>query len=187
MLKILSILVIVGGVVLMLASPLLGVAFIALGIILPIWDKKRKAASPSSIQRERRTYNIAGLYYRKEALSEIAEESEEYGYSKKKIIDNDLEDEEIFKYSYPTFGKLQKDPENEHDKNAVKVLCGGVHVGFIPLDKAVEVGEIIDTKKIINVFVSIEGGEYRYYDSVDEKIKEGESEYSGTVTVEFAL
>lgn len=186
MVKILSILIILGGVVLMLASPVLGLVFIAIGAGLLIVTKKSKqAAKPAA--RERRTYDIAGVNYCEDALEEIAEESEEYGYSKKKIIDNDLEDEEIFKYSYPTFGKLQKDPENEHDKNAIKVLCGGVHVGFIPAKKAVEVGEIMDTKKIVNVSVFIEGGEYKRYGSDAEEMEKGEKPFSGSVTVEYEV
>lgn len=181
MVKLLSILIIVGGVVLMLISPALGLFFVALGALFIFLTRKPKKGK----ETETRTYDIAGLSYHEEDLANIAQKSEEYEYTKKQIIDNELEDEKLYKYTFPSFGKLEKDPQNEHDKNAVKVLCGGVHIGFIPAKNAVEVSEIMDKKKITRVFIAIDGGEYRLYDSDSNTITRGEDRYAGLVRLEF--
>lgn len=184
MVKLLSILIIVGGVVLMLANPLLGLFFVAFGVVLILLSRKN-AKAPATKETEARNYDIAGLAYHEDDLAEIAQETEEYEYTKKQIINDELEDEKLYKYSFPAYGKLEKDPQNEHDKNAIKVFCGGVHVGFIPANKAVEVGEIMDTKKIRNVFVAIDGGEYRLFDSDSGSITRGKDSYSGIVRIEY--
>lgn len=154
--KALAILLILGGIVLVLASPALGVAFALLGVVIFAAAKKKKAPAPPT---ERRTYDLAGVNYRETELMEIAEKADDGEY----------------KYTFPTFGKLLPDPENEHDPNAVKVLVGGVHVGFIPAKDAQEVKALLPRVKDVSVF--IEGG--------PRTDGEPDDIYSGVVNVEL--
>ena len=184
--NILSIVVAVLGVVLALVSPAVGIAFAVLGVALFVWNKKTIAKKKEAQRpRERKTYDIAGIKYHENELLEMSTESEEYGMSKAKIIDEGKEDEHIYKYDFPSSAKLEKDPENEHDKNAVKVIVGGRLVGFIPAKDAVEVGEILETKEVESINAFIEGGPYKVYDSNSEEIEKGEEPFSGIVTVVF--
>lgn len=184
--NILSIVVAVLGVVLALVSPAVGIFFVVLGVALFVWNKKTIAKKKEAQRpRERKTYDIAGLNYHEKDLLEMSSESEEYGMPKSKIIDEGKQDEHIYKYDFPTSAKLEKDPENEHDKNAIKVLVGGRLVGYIPAKDAVEVGEILATKAVESITAYIEGGPFKVYDSESEEIEKGEEPFSGIVTVVF--
>ncbi|MBX3490858.1 HIRAN domain-containing protein [Parvibaculum sp.] len=46
---------------------------------------------------------------------------------------------------------VEADPENEFDRNAVKVMHGDQHVGFIPKGPNVEVGAMIAENRIVAV------------------------------------
>ncbi len=38
---------------------------------------------------------------------------------------------------------LEREPTNEYDPYAVKVICGGLHIGYVPRDLAAMVGNLI--------------------------------------------
>lgn len=46
---------------------------------------------------------------------------------------------------------LAPEPTNQHDPNAVKVLLGEEHVGFVPRDVAPEIGALIRADRIVRV------------------------------------
>jgi hypothetical protein len=46
---------------------------------------------------------------------------------------------------------VEPDPDNEYDPNAVKVMHGDMHVGFIPKAKNVEVGALIRGGRLVAV------------------------------------
>lgn len=51
---------------------------------------------------------------------------------------------------------FQREPENRHDSNAVKVLCDGVQVGYIPAGSARMAADWIDGGKRLLGFVTEE-------------------------------
>lgn len=183
---ILSAVIVLAGVFFLLITPVAGAVFIVLGIVLIVWQSRvMKQKKEKARPRVRKSYDIAGLAYHEEVLDEIRTESDDYAMSAKKVKEADREDERIYKYDFPTFAKLEKDPTNEHDKNAIKVLVGGHVIGFIPAKDAVEVGGILDQKKIESISALIEGGPYKQYDSDSEEFETGEEHYSGIVTVVY--
>lgn len=53
---------------------------------------------------------------------------------------------------------LEPEPTNEYDPNAVKVLNGGVHVGYVPRDLAPEIGDLIAQGRVERVVRRGNGG-----------------------------
>ena len=43
--------------------------------------------------------------------------------------------------------ELRRDPDNEHDPNAIAVLAGGEQIGWVPREIAAEIGPAIDVGK----------------------------------------
>lgn len=100
----------------------------------------------------------------------LGEENDKYSLSKTEIISSGLEDEHIDKFLFDSFQVgLEKDPDNPHDKHAVKVLLDGEHVGFIPSESSAHVTKLIDNSQIDDLDAKVVGGPYKYYDS-DEDI-----------------
>lgn len=62
---------------------------------------------------------IAGVSYRPGAADRLAE----------------LDDGDVL--------ELEREPDNPHDENAVKVMHDGFHVGYVPRDLAPEIGKLI--------------------------------------------
>lgn len=59
--------------------------------------------------------------------------------------------------------KFEKDPKNEHDPNAIKIIAGSsmidmVLIGYIPQDINEKFAWLIDNKKIYNINLTIIGG-----------------------------
>lgn len=129
-------------------------------------------------------YDIAGVNYHAENfLESLGAENEEYFYSKKKIFDEIGTDEKIYKYDIATIPVTIVAEENEHDKNALRIECGGVLVGYVPKDKTAEVKELLYSGEKLNIKVYIFGGEYKLLTDADSfedsEIIEGEEAYYG--------
>ena len=60
---------------------------------------------------------------------------------------------------------LKKEPNNKYDEFAVKVLCYGVLLGYIPQEDSEFVTNLIDTKTIKKIIVSNAGdGKFNFWD-----------------------
>lgn len=82
--------------------------------------------------------------------------------------------EDVFLGDYITF---EKDPTNKHDKNAIKVFVNMPngerhHIGHVPKDINVKVGELMDSKSIKSIDAYFVGGKIKEVDYDDEKDKE---------------
>lgn len=59
--------------------------------------------------------------------------------------------------------KFEKDPKNEHDSNAIKIMAGSSLIdmnliGYIPKDKNKSFAKLMDQGKIYNINLTITGG-----------------------------
>lgn len=80
--------------------------------------------------------------------------------------------------------RLEKEPDNEYDKNAIKVILNDFSkIGYIPKEKTLQVGKLIDDNKILSMYFSITGGKYKLWDGED--IETDEEEYSVTLTINY--
>ena len=120
------------------------------------------------------SFYVAGISYReKDVINNLFEENDYYSMTKKELVEIDYTDERIFKY-IPSFSsvRLEPDPDNEYDKNAIKVLLDDVHIGFVPKEKTTRVANILKRDPVISC--SLYGGPYKIIveDYDDEKEKE---------------
>lgn len=78
--------------------------------------------------------------------------------------------------------RFEKEPENEHDKNAIRVMIKGMGtVGYVPKDRNISFAEIIDTKEIKKVVANVSGGNYKLWDG--EELETDREDYTILITV----
>ena len=108
-------------------------------------------------------FHVAGISYRdQKEIEDLLTENEEYDFGKKKIVEEGLEGKKIYRYDiYYESANLVPDPENSHDPNAVKVITGGVFVGYVPAKKVKEVTELINNNPDSKIKCEIYGGPYK--------------------------
>lgn len=78
----------------------------------------------------------------------------------------------IYRYTYvdrPV--KLIFEPQNPNDRNAIKVLIAGEHVGYIGRNENLHVGDILKHHEIKYIYASFKGGEYKMLVEDNEIIK----------------
>ena len=95
-------------------------------------------------------HHVAGTYYKKEEILELAEENPDYFCTKKELEEMVDSYEKIYEYSFfPGKVELIEEPDNEHDPNAIKVMIDNVHVGYIKKSSCSHVKKLIHEDKIV--------------------------------------
>lgn len=88
-------------------------------------------------------------------------EIREYGYDR------------VYKYAHfdtKNFS-LESEPENEYDKNAIKVLVNGIHIGYVPKENAKVLIEFIKKpKNTTGGTLKIIGGIFKEFNYLEDKI-----------------
>ncbi|WP_332058360.1 HIRAN domain-containing protein [Streptococcus canis] len=101
------------------------------------------------------SFFVAGVNYRKSNLKK-AKEWLEYSYDYDEYKNDGYFNPQRYEY-YTQMVYLEREPNNEFDKNAIKVLINNIHVGYIPKKKAKKIAKLIDN-----------GYNYRAELSIDE-------------------
>ncbi|QHA20667.1 hypothetical protein GPA05_22995 [Bacillus toyonensis] len=69
-----------------------------------------------------------------------------------------------------------KDPDNEFDKNAIKVIVNlddkEFHIGHVPKKQNVEIGKLLESESITSISANFVGGKTKSVDYDDEKDKD---------------
>lgn len=101
---------------------------------------------------------VAGTYYHMAAIQRLAVANPEWRKSGKTLAAEGRAMEEIPHYLYKNSPvELVPEPKNPHDKNAIKVMIAGEHVGYISRDENVHVGSLLQSKRITGVTAEISG------------------------------
>lgn len=119
-------------------------------------------------------YRVAGTSFRSDAIASLGEENDDYGASKRYLIDEDMIDKEIYQLQFhPEKVELVPEPDNKYDPNAIKVIVDGVHVGYIKKGSCAHVKKLLDEDRILNITCKIGGGKFKIitedYDPEKEK------------------
>lgn len=121
-------------------------------------------------------YKVAGISFQEDVIiKQLAEENDDYQMTKKEFIEEDLEDERVYKYDFPySTAELVPEPDNEYDPNAVAVKVDGVRIGYVPKGKAKAVKKLIADPLYMETRVEINGGPYKLLKSEwdDDKDKD---------------
>lgn len=108
------------------------------------------------------TFYVAGVYYYEENIKKLANVNPDWKLSPKKVVEIGKSEKRIFHYNYVNRPvKLQPEPGNEHDKNAIAVFIAGELVGYISRTDNVRVKDILQNREVKSVSGFIGGGEYK--------------------------
>lgn len=209
--KYLGIFLVILGVVMAIDLPLQGVISIVLGVYLIRREKNKKQEQPQVYTEpaqqkpqddgmivevrhqsqpkqstKKETIRVAGISFYTDAVESLGFENEEYHYNKRKIIDEYLEDEKIWQYSFaPEQLEFVSEPENKYDPNAIAVYIDGKQIGYVEKELTAHIREIMENEKLVSATCDIVGGKYKMYDSVEEEIVRGEINYGARITLEI--
>lgn len=188
-----------GGLLLMIAQPMLGVLFALLGIAFLIYGikYKKKITTAKEYEMSSTTYKeyiaqteekyhtilVAGFDHFQNALSSLlTEPNPDYDINKSEWLDYYSEydeDDRIYMYEksqYPVH--LQAEPDNPYDINAVKVFAGDTFIGYLPRGSFPEVSEYASIDGV-QTYVEIFGGKYKYleHDAEEDYLDTFEDKY----------
>lgn len=80
--------------------------------------------------------------------------------------------------------RFEKEPENEYDKNAIKVMIKGMGtIGYVPKNKNILFGKILEAQELKQVTANILGGEYKLWNG--KTLKNDRDDYSVTITINY--
>ncbi|MFK4412904.1 hypothetical protein ABH961_001441 [Bacillus sp. RC251] len=136
------------------------------------------------------TFNIAGVTFDNDKgkdiqplLRRIARAiAKEYdiesygGYTNKELLEIWGEASEFEDVEFGDYISFIKDPDNEFDKNAIKVIVNldgkEFHIGHVPKKQNVEIGKLLDSESITSISANFVGGKTKSVDYDDEKDKD---------------
>lgn len=185
-----SIVIIASGLLMLIVNPVTGIIFIALGIFF-LWYSKRykkkpKKAEPAEepVSTKEETIRVAGISNYTDAVLALGHDNDEYEYSKKQIIENGMEDEEIYQYFFRTFpAKFVYEPENPHDSNAIAIYVANEKIGYVKRGETAHVRELIESGKLDSAYCDIDGGPFKRYDSESETMETKDLNFGASVTM----
>ncbi len=139
-------------------------------------------------------FNVVGVKYRDKqditnALKYISENtwSDRYQGMSNKEIEESFE--KIYKFSNFSTSDftLEPEPNNEFDRNAIKVMINNFCIGYIP---RIEANQIINFINIMDKYslkgtVSITGGPFKHYDYTSDKVVSQNSELGFSIYLEI--
>lgn len=164
------------------------------------WAKKqeaeaaaKEAAGAQAASGPRATFErhkVAGTTYHLDAIMELAEDNPDYDMTKREIIDECMEEERIYQYTFPDGPvELVDEPDNEHDPNAIKVIVAGQHIGYIKRGSTGRIHKLQRSGRVLGVTAEIYGGKYKIVRSVEEyqmqryELDRDETDYGAAIEV----
>lgn len=80
--------------------------------------------------------------------------------------------------------RFEKEPENEYDKNAIRVIIKGMGtVGYIPKNINISFGKILENEEIKDITANLSGGEYKLWNG--KRLESDREDYSVTLTINY--
>ncbi|MGH1327115.1 HIRAN domain-containing protein [Bacillus pretiosus] len=136
------------------------------------------------------TFNIAGVTFDNDKGKDIQSllrriariiakeyDIESYGgYTNKELLEIWGEASEFEDVEFGDYISFIKDPDNEFDKNAIKVIANldgkEFHIGHVPKKQNIEIGKLLDSESITSISANFVGGKTKSVDYDDEKDKD---------------
>lgn len=125
-------------------------------------------ATPAATKPKAETHKIAGVSFRQDDIRLLAHENPDYDCGKSELQERGLTDERIYQYDFPAVtARLEFEPENPHDPNAIKVLANDTHIGYIKAGSTAHVRKLIEQDVIAGMSLELSGGKYKYATETD--------------------
>lgn len=144
--------------------------------LFDIFRKQKKAAGPTTLPDDhtlhKEAYKTIGMTYHQASFARISTANPDWRKSKKAIMESDSVNHPIYHYSYANKPvDLKVDPTDQFGKDRIMVFIAGQHVGYLPEEDSLHVGEILKYCSIKYITAKVTGGDFRvvYNDGVEHK------------------
>ena len=133
--------------------------------------------TPSKPEPKIVQYPVKGVFaHEDEIFHNLMEYNPEYDYTKAELIENCVPDFPVYKWIPKRLpAELIPEPDNKYDPNAIRVVVGGITIGYIPKESCITVLHQISEGKIDNIAYEIAGGAFKLleedYDPDKDKSK----------------
>ena len=138
------------------------------------------APAPQKPKVDVRKYTVKGVFaHENEIFHEMMIRNPEFDYTKSELRDCGAVNMNTYEW-IPRDGmevELVPEPDNKYDPNAVKVVVGGHHIGYIPKEKCLEVLELLSSGRIERMSYDLIGGKYKRVDE-DYDFEKDKSTYT---------
>lgn len=142
----------------------IGIALLYFGLFKKGFFKSSKSNATRTLKEE--TFHAAGVYYYEDNIKKLAYLNSDWKLRSKEAIQNGKAGKRIFHYNYVNRPiKLQPEPNNENDKNAVAVFIAGELVGYISRSDNIHVKDILQNHDVKSISGFIGGGEYKVFEN----------------------
>lgn len=122
----------------------------------------RPAQPEKSKTLQKEHFYVAGVYHHKTALKALAKANPDWRKSGKTLVAEGKAGEEIYHYLYADRPvKLVFEPNNAYDPHAIKVLVAGEHIGYVPEDENLHIGDILRRHDVKYLYARFHGGEVK--------------------------
>ena len=128
----------------------------------PITPKPSAPTKVTPTKNDYERHKVTGTSHYLDNVMSLASINDTYNYTKKEMIDEEIIDENIYQYDfYPNKVELVPEPDNPYDKNAIKVVIDGAHVGYIKAGSCGRVRNLLNSNTIEKIEPRIVGGKYK--------------------------
>lgn len=138
----------------------------------------KKARSGSKPSRRTSTSNslptsfeAVGVEYRLDNLMSVSQASRSFKSQDDVFLEKYSDGRKVYKYFFNnSIGALEPEPDNPHDKNAIKVMLDGVHIAYVPAALCLDVSRLLNSgyTPVVKVkggpFKKVENGQVASYD-----------------------
>ena len=136
--------------------------------------------APKKPKVDVRSYTVKGVFnHEEEIFHEMMIRNPKFDYTKSELVDCGAVDMNTYEW-VPRDGMeldLIPEPDCKYDPNAVKVVIGGHHIGYIPKEKCLEVLELLSSGRIERMSYDLIGGKYKRVDE-DYDFEKDKSTYT---------
>lgn len=131
------------------------------------------------------TFHAVGVYYYEDNIRKLACSNPDWKLTSSQIVKSGKSGKKIFRYNYVNKPvKLQMEPDNPHDENAISVIIAGELVGYISREENIHVKDILEHREIISLSGFIGGGEYKTVSDCGEVFK-GENDFYVNIRIKY--
>lgn len=131
-------------------------------------------------------FRVAGVNYCVENIQKLACCNPDWKRTAAQIIAKEKAGKKIYRYNYvykPV--KLEYEPKNPQDKNAIRVIIAGEKVGYISRDDNIHVRKILRDRDVKYISAFIGGGQYKVI-SANKDIARLEENISITIRIAYS-
>lgn len=105
---------------------------------------------------------VRGEYYHSKDIESIGIKNPEYSLKKDDFIEKHRVGEKVLKYTFNiTSVELVPEPDNPYDRDAIKVVMNGAHVGYVRKENTDGARKYIGSRDVVSISGTIKDGPYK--------------------------